>query len=280
VNDARRRTQIAATRLITRILRALGLRDQVRNGLAAMRRKRRQAAEAAGSDRLSKPALHGLDSKLGAIIDLDGGFFVEAGAHDGFTQSNTYYLERFRGWRGVLIEPIPAQAAEARLSRPEATVVQCALVSAADAPRQVRMRFGDLMSTVEGAKDSAWARHGTILGWRDPYDVDVQARTLSSVLDEVEAPEIDLLSLDTEGSEAAALAGLDLDRHAPRYVLVEIHDRAKEQPPIDRLLEGRYVAHGWLSPVDLLYRRRDVEEARPVGEEGWCRSSSARGPES
>jgi FkbM family methyltransferase len=264
VRDARRHAQFAATRLITRILRALGLRDPVRNGLAALRRRRRQAAEAAGSDRLSKPALHGLDSKLGAIIDLDGGFFVEAGAHDGFTQSNTYYLERFRGWRGVLIEPIPAQAAAALRSRPAATIVQCALVSAADAGCQVRMRFGDLMSTVEGARDSAWAGHGTRLGWHDPYDIDVPARTLSSVLDEVEAPEIDLLSLDTEGSEAAALSGLDLDRHAPRYVLVEIHDRSKDQPPIDRLLERRYVVDGWLSPVDLLYRRNDLADARPI----------------
>ena len=70
-------------------------------------REKRAAAETRGDDTLSRPALHELDVKLGAIIDRDGGFFVEAGAHDGFTQSNTYWLERFRGWRGLLVEPMP-----------------------------------------------------------------------------------------------------------------------------------------------------------------------------
>ena len=33
------------------------------------------------------------------------GLFVEAGAYDGETWSNTLYLERFRNWTGLLIEP-------------------------------------------------------------------------------------------------------------------------------------------------------------------------------
>jgi len=34
-----------------------------------------------------------------------GGIFVEAGAYDGETWSNTLYLERFKNWTGLLIEP-------------------------------------------------------------------------------------------------------------------------------------------------------------------------------
>jgi FkbM family methyltransferase len=273
MRDARRRVQVNATRLLTRALRVLGLRDEIRTWRAARKRRRRTAAEAVGDERLSRPALHDLDSKLDAIIARERGFFVEAGAHDGFTQSNTYYLERFRGWRGVLVEPIPEQAAQARLSRPDATVVQCALISRDDARRQVRMSFGDLMSIVVGAKHRDWTSNGTVLGWYDAYEIDVDARTLSSVLDELRAPEIDLLSLDVEGCEAEALRGLDLDRHAPRYVLVEIHDRISDRPPIDHVLGERYVAHGWLSPVDLLYARTDVRPARPTVEGGWCRAA-------
>jgi FkbM family methyltransferase len=252
------RIQIAVTRVGTRVLRLLGLRDSVIRWRLQRARARRAAAEAHGDDRLSHPALHELDRKLDAIIDRDRGFFVEAGANDGFTQSNTYWLERFRGWRGLLVEPMPELAAEARLSRPAATVVECALAPD-DAPGQrLRMKFGDLMSAVDGAREADWEGFGTILGWRDPYELDVPARTLSSLLEEIDAPELDLLSLDVEGFEEPALRGLDLERHAPRYVLVEIHNSDRDRPPIDAVLGERYVEHSWLSPLDLLYVRRDI----------------------
>ena len=85
--------------------------------------RRRGVFEALGSRRYSQPALHGMDARLEALLDRDGGVFLEAGAHDGYTQSNTYYLERFRGWTGVLVEAVPelhakaARRARARTSR-------------------------------------------------------------------------------------------------------------------------------------------------------------------
>jgi FkbM family methyltransferase len=250
--------QIALTRLVTRVLRMLGIRDPLVRWRLQRSRTRRAALEARGDDRLSRPALHELDVKLDAIIGRRGGFFIEAGANDGYTQSNTYWLERFRGWRGLLVEPMPELASEARLSRPSATVTECALVAASDTRETLRMRFGDLMSMVDGARDPDWWKGGTILGWRDPGELDVPARTLSSLLEELHAPEVDLLSLDVEGWEAPALEGLDLSRHAPRYVLVEIHDRDVDRPPIEAVLGEHYVEHSWLSPLDLLYIRRDL----------------------
>jgi len=34
------------------------------------------------------------------------GYFIEVGAYDGITLSNTYFLEQM-GWTGLLVEPIP-----------------------------------------------------------------------------------------------------------------------------------------------------------------------------
>ena len=65
-------------------------------GRRALLRLRRHTAERLGSARYSRPALYQLDRKLEAYLG-DGGFFVEAGANDGFRFSNRYYLERFRG---------------------------------------------------------------------------------------------------------------------------------------------------------------------------------------
>jgi hypothetical protein len=68
--------------------------------------------------------------------------------------------------------------------------------------------------------------------------------------------------LDVEGYEASALAGLDLTRHAPRFLLIEIHEPARNRPPIDALLGDRYREHSWLSHCDLLYQRVDERSDR------------------
>ena len=36
------------------------------------------------------------------------GVFIDIGANDGVTISNTYFLEKELGWSGVAIEPIPS----------------------------------------------------------------------------------------------------------------------------------------------------------------------------
>ena len=40
--------------------------------------------------------LNGLDKKLEPYVDHDGGFYVELGANDGITQSNSLYFEKHR----------------------------------------------------------------------------------------------------------------------------------------------------------------------------------------
>lgn len=251
------RGKIALMRAATTALKLTGQRERV---LQARIAKARRARLAAGrEDPLTQPALHGMDRKLDAIIDRDGGFFVEAGGNDGYTQSNTYWLERFRGWSGLLVEPMQELFEVCTAERPGATVVRAALVPADHQGATVTMRFAELMSTVVGPHEDEWrTAQGRAVGWRDAYEAEVPARTLSSILDEIGAPEIDLLSLDVEGFEPGVLAGLDLARHAPRWIVVEIHDDLADRPPVEAELGGRYVLHERISPVDVLYRRDDV----------------------
>jgi FkbM family methyltransferase len=211
--------------------------------------------EALGSKRYSQPALFGMDQRLAEIMDWRGGTFVEAGAHDGYTQSNTYYLERHRQWRGVLVEPVPELAARCRSRRPHATVVGCALVGPARAGELVGVQFGDLMSTIDS--DGAHAAQGLKVAGRDPYAVQVPGRTLSAVLEDAGMEQIDVLVLDVEGKELEVLSGLELERHAPRYILIETLDRPAQQPAIDAALARRYRLLETLSDYDLLYRHTD-----------------------
>jgi FkbM family methyltransferase len=215
-----------------------------------------------GIGRYSRPALHQIDRKLEGYLDFDGGFFVEAGANDGYRVSNTYYFEKMRGWSGLLVEPVPELAAECRRNR-RGPVVEAALVTTAVPGATVELHFAGLMSTVTGvfgdpAATAAHVAQGlAVQGLKESYRLQVPARTLTAILDEAKiAREIDLLSLDIEGGELAALRGLDLARFAPRFVCVEARARGE----IDALLAGRYRVAEVLSESkeyqDVLYQRR------------------------
>lgn len=175
----------------------------------------------------AKPSLGGLDDRLAKYLGFDGGFFIEAGANDGYSQSNTYYLEKTRNWSGLLVEGIPELAVKARKARPRSRVVQCALVGSLREGTTVTMRFAHLMSLVDGAMKSESEEDDHIAsGLRvqhldKSYKVEVPARTLESVLDENPPSQIDFFSLDVEGYELQVLEGLNLDRYRPRYLLVE-----------------------------------------------------------
>ncbi len=225
-------------------------------------RARRRLCEALGVDRYSWMALHDLDRRLARHLDFDGGVFVEAGANDGELQSNTYYFEKLRGWTGLLVEPVPELAARCRRNR-RATVLQAALVAHEEPGATVELHVAGLMSTVSGALGdaAATARHveaGLAVQQLPRAErVRVPARTLSSLIDEAKLRlPIDLLSLDVEGAEVAALRGLDFSRHAPRHLCIEARDAAA----IAALLEPRYRLVEVLTDLgthrDLLYALR------------------------
>src|SRR5688500_12891393 len=95
--------------------------------------------------------LNELDVKLKPYLDFEGGFFIEAGANDGLRQSNTCYFEKYRGWRGLLVEPIPEKARQCRKNRPNSIVEQCALVPFDFPHDTIELRSCNLMSVVKGA---------------------------------------------------------------------------------------------------------------------------------
>ena len=200
-----------------------------------------------------------LDIKLAEHVCMRGGFFVEAGANDGVSQSNTAYFERYQDWRGILVEPIPQLAERCRVNRPKAIVEQCALVSSDSEEDTVEMTYCNLMSLVSGARGSKDADQAHLDAGRrflepdeETCSVRVPARTLSSALTQHGVECIDLLSLDVEGFEADVLRGLDFGRYAPRHILVEVNDPAS----VEEVLGCRYELVTQLSHHDRLYRLR------------------------
>ena len=217
---------------------------------------RRGVFELLGSERFSKPALYELDDRLAEYLPAGAGTFIEAGALDGYTQSNTYWLER-QGWSGVLVEAIPALAAKAQRRRPRSRVFNCALVADAQPGDTITVTYGDLMSVVSEAEGSTGhASQGAATAGSEVYEVTVPARTLTSVLDEANVAAVDLLVLDIEGLELEVLRGLDFDKHPVQLILIEMLDMNALRPAFDEFLAPRYEPVEALSPYDMLYRRR------------------------
>lgn len=86
----------------------------------------RHFAELFGIERYSRPYPN--HDKLLHHIAIRNGFFVACGGNDGYGFDPTYYLERFRGWQGLIIEPIPKCAQACRKNRPRSVVIEAALV--------------------------------------------------------------------------------------------------------------------------------------------------------
>jgi len=176
--------------------------------------------------RYCKMSLNGLDEKLEKYLDFKAGVFLEAGANNGMKQSNTYYLEAVKGWRGILVEPVPDLYQKCLRNRKSAKVYNAALVSSQYTAETVQLSYADLMTVVKDTKGSAdhVARAREVQHLSDTYDFEATAHTLDSIIEDAGFAEIDLLSLDLEGYEVEALQGLDLCRNGPRFILVEVQD--------------------------------------------------------
>jgi FkbM family methyltransferase len=219
----------------------------------------RKIFEPMGIDYWSKPAIFDMDNKLQKYLSYSNGFFIEAGANNGFDQSNTYYLEKFKNWQGVLIEPIPELYEQCVAERTQSRVFNCALVSQDYDQPTLKMKYIGLMSMVSGLfqdkeKEKAHVEVGVkIQGKLSPYEIEVPARTLTSILDQVGTENIDFFSLDVEQFELEVLKGLDLSRYRPKYFLIE----TDQKQSIDDYLENYYVQIDQLTFHDYLYQRKD-----------------------
>ncbi len=200
-------------------------------------------------------AINELDLKLKPYLNFKSGFLIEAGANDGISQSNTLYFDKYRKWRGLLIEPIPELAAKCEVNRSMCIVERCALVPFGFKSKEVDMTYCDLMSLVKGAMRSKEEELNHIEAGEKvqkvkSYQITVPARTLTSILDQHNVQEIDFFSLDVEGFELNVLKGIDFEKYRPTFMLIE----ARYRENIDSYLRPLYEPVAKLSYHDVLYR--------------------------
>ena len=130
-----------------------------------------------------------------------GGYYVEAGAFDGVTHSNTLALERSLQWDGLLIEPHPTYIPQIQANRPGPTLISKAL-GVTGMAKATLLLGGQWSGLQELMSRKFLEQHQE----RTNPGVEVDVITLHQALEEANAPHvIDYLSLDTEGSELPIL---------------------------------------------------------------------------
>ncbi len=137
--------------------------------------------------------------------------FVEVGALDGVTGSNTLFFEMCRGWRGLLVEAVPDLADAARRHRRSPCV--CTAVGHPGRARLLHVEGGytqmsGLLSEYDDTMVAVVRQHPD---HRESL-IDVVVRDLGDVLDDAGISRVDYLSLDIEGAELAVLERFPFDR--------------------------------------------------------------------
>lgn len=162
---------------------------------------------------------YGEDRILSLVFrDQEIGLLVDAGASDGFHNSNSIGLLRRPGWKGVLIEPEHNQFQELATRYSDRPGVFCIHYAIGMEEGERTLYAGGQVSTFdEEVKRSAEINHGVVFTLQQ-----VQVMQLTHLLDRLEVKEpIDFLSIDTEGTHYEVWQSLDKQRHSPKLVCME-----------------------------------------------------------
>lgn len=191
---------------------------------------------------------------LDEVAGKCGDFFVEIGAFDGKTLSNTYLLESEYGWNGILAEPNPILANGIRFLRKASL---CSEPVGAVTGKLVTMRFLVDRPELSCISDDAFKDQHADARRKESIEIVQKLISLNDLLTAHKAPtDIDFISIDTEGSESDILSTFDFDHYNVRLFSIE-HNYTDANRKLDNLLlpQGyERVYHDW-SKWDAWYRK-------------------------
>lgn len=157
--------------------------------------------------------------------DKKDGFFVELGAIDGVTFSNTLFFEKNMGWKGILIEPWRAEYDKLVRNRPHSKCYNCAITREEGTATMLNLGHS-AMNRIEGK---------VVTGNNAIQDKKtVPTLPMGKLLHDANVQHIDFFSIDVEGSEEDVLLTMDWDIPV-HVILAEIKNRVSSLAPKNKI---------------------------------------------
>ncbi|HPJ25957.1 MAG TPA: FkbM family methyltransferase [Synergistaceae bacterium] len=178
------------------------------------------------------------------------GIFVDVGANDGVTLSNSLFFEKQRSWTGLCVEPLPEIFEKLREAREKAFCENVCVSQREGTLDFAMVEGGDMLSGIVETMDKRHHRRiekekGHVAILRLP------SLRLQTLLEKYNLDHVDFLSIDTEGSELEVLHSLDFEKTKVGVICVENNSGKRD---VRRYLEERgFVYYVTLGDLDDLY---------------------------
>jgi FkbM family methyltransferase len=194
------------------------------------------------------------------------GTFLEMGALDGVTYSNTWMFEKVLGWSGVLIEPSPPEYEKLKAARPNQLTVNSAVC---DSPTMVHFIANKAVGGIYEFMEPEFVRRWHAKYAQNPGLIDelplVLCMPLSDVLHRFGIKHIDFWSLDVEGAEHKVLETIDFDSISFDVIIVEASgdNQRRDDEMKEHVVSHGYAYYGKFSTSFVFTRNGFVPSAGP-----------------
>ena len=172
------------------------------------------------------------------VSDLFDKTFLEFGATDGVSLSNSYMLENELGWTGILAEPSPQWHKKLKYNRPNTQIItECIWKSSGEKMDFFVSDVGVLSTLVDFKYSDLSSMPGnTKIRIKDGKVVKVETISINEVMEtNFNGNSPSYVSIDTEGSEYEILNSLDFEKYRPVVFTIE-HNFTNLQNKIDALM--------------------------------------------
>lgn len=154
-------------------------------------------------------------------------FFVDVGANDGITGSNSLLLEE-NGWKGLLVEANAEHKEQLNKIR-KSPVEWCAVSNLDKVIFNSVEGPGNLHGLSRITSDEKFLNHVKAHGG-EVKTTEVKAKTLDKIFAENNVPaDLAFLSVDVEGHELTVFKTLDFKKYRPKLIVTEDNSKGRDR---------------------------------------------------